>query len=123
MSRSKADPEREDRIVMEIIVDAYTAEEQAMGWYYYLEDNLDFPFPAVWNSSEVKVVEMSPEEDCEREMFVEVLFREGDLEDLFSVRLSDLKIGEVDAKTAEALADWNYWLGMGYDFSDEDDEM
>jgi hypothetical protein len=26
------DPEREDRIQMEIIVDAYGPEEQAMGW-------------------------------------------------------------------------------------------
>lgn len=26
--------EREERIAMEIIVDAYSPEEQAMGWYY-----------------------------------------------------------------------------------------
>src|SRR6266542_2684709 len=42
-AKSKA---REDRIVMEIIVDAYGPEEQAMGWYYYLEDKLSFPFRA-----------------------------------------------------------------------------
>jgi len=42
-AKSKA---REDRIHMEIIVDAYGPEEQAMGWYYYLEDKLDFPFRA-----------------------------------------------------------------------------
>jgi hypothetical protein len=28
---------------MEIIVDAYTPEEQAMGWYYSLEDRLTVP--------------------------------------------------------------------------------
>ena len=40
-------PEREERIEMEIVVDAYGAEERAMGWYYYLEDTLAFPFSAV----------------------------------------------------------------------------
>ncbi|MFZ5452184.1 MAG: calcium-binding protein [Thermodesulfobacteriota bacterium] len=37
---------REHRIVMEIIVDCYNQEERAMGWYYYLEDRLNFPFQA-----------------------------------------------------------------------------
>lgn len=31
---------------MEIIVDAYGPEEQALGWYYYLEGTLQFPFTA-----------------------------------------------------------------------------
>jgi hypothetical protein len=34
MKRRSRDEEREQRITMEIIVDAYTPEEQAMGWYY-----------------------------------------------------------------------------------------
>ena len=29
-----------------IIVDAYDAIEQQMGWYYYLEGTIDFPFRA-----------------------------------------------------------------------------
>ena len=36
----------EERISMEIIVDTYGSDECAMGWYCYLEDKLDFPFPA-----------------------------------------------------------------------------
>jgi hypothetical protein len=43
MSRVEYDEIREERIEMEIIVDAYNPEEQAMGWYYYLDNNLDFP--------------------------------------------------------------------------------
>ena len=35
---------REERITMEIIVDAYDSEEQAMGWYYYLDRDAEFPF-------------------------------------------------------------------------------
>jgi hypothetical protein len=46
MKRSSRDQEREQRITMEIVVDAYTPEEQAMGWYYSLEDRLHFPFAA-----------------------------------------------------------------------------
>lgn len=40
------DAAREERITMEIVVDAYGPEEQAMGWYYYLDDRMQFPFPA-----------------------------------------------------------------------------
>ena len=46
MAKPKRDPIREDRIQNEAIVDAYGPEEQAMGWYYYLEDRLRFPFQA-----------------------------------------------------------------------------
>jgi hypothetical protein len=34
MKEIERDEERENRIVSEIIVDAYGPEEQAMGWYY-----------------------------------------------------------------------------------------
>ena len=46
MAKPKRDPVREERIHEEIIVDAYGPEEQAMGWYYYLEDKIRFPFQA-----------------------------------------------------------------------------
>jgi hypothetical protein len=36
--------DREERIAMEIVVDAHGPEEQAMGWYYYLADELQFPY-------------------------------------------------------------------------------
>lgn len=37
------DEERDERIRMRIIVDTYSAEEQAMGWHAYLDDTLEFP--------------------------------------------------------------------------------
>jgi hypothetical protein len=46
MARSSSDEEREQRIAMDIIVDAYGPEEQAAGWYVYLTDHLRFPFTA-----------------------------------------------------------------------------
>jgi hypothetical protein len=46
MKKGRKDPEREDRIHSEAIVDGYGTEEQAMSWYYYLESKLHFPFQA-----------------------------------------------------------------------------
>src|SRR5918997_1021239 len=40
------DEVREERIDMEIVVDAYNADERAMGWYSHLTDTLDVPFGA-----------------------------------------------------------------------------
>ena len=40
------DAVREERILMEDVVDAYGTEERAMGWYYYLADKILFPFVA-----------------------------------------------------------------------------
>jgi hypothetical protein len=46
MNKPKKDPVREDRIHNEAIADANGPEEQVMGWYYYLEDKIRFPFQA-----------------------------------------------------------------------------
>ncbi len=35
MSRVEKDESREERILMEVVVDAHDEEERAMGWYYY----------------------------------------------------------------------------------------
>lgn len=126
MPKFEIDESREDRIVNEIIVDAYTEEEQALGWYYYLESKLSFPFKAKWKSegrkstptegAEVEVLEMSSEEDCTEDMFVEVIYREGKTKDVFSIPLSDIEPIAGDSATTEAIADWNYWVNKGYQF-------
>ena len=46
VKKPKKDPIREDRIHDQAIVDAYGPEEQAMSWYYYLDDKIRFPFQA-----------------------------------------------------------------------------
>ena len=46
MSKVEKDKDREYRIDMEVVVDAYDSEERAMGWYYYVSDDCDFPFKA-----------------------------------------------------------------------------
>ena len=80
VKRRLRDGEREERIHNEIIVDCYNAEEQALGWYYYLESALTFPFRArcvaeraispLRKGDEVEVVKMASEDECEHEMFV-----------------------------------------------------
>ena len=42
MSGTAPDKNREERIDMEVVVDAYNEDEREMGWYYYLEDKLQF---------------------------------------------------------------------------------
>src|SRR4051794_22838194 len=89
MPRPPRDEDREQRITMEVIVDAYSADEQAMGWYVYLEDNLQFPFPAKCMAQrvisplrvgdEVEITGMAPEEECGHEMFVLTPWDHGDL--------------------------------------------
>jgi len=118
-AKSKA---REDRIHMEIIVDAYGPEEQAMGWYYYLEEKLDFPFRAkciaerrispLREGDKVEVTGMAPESDCQHEMFV-LLQWEGRT---LGVPLSQLKGIGVEPETKQAIEDWHYWVQQGYEF-------
>ena len=72
------DEEIEERIEMKIIVDAYGEQERAMGWYYYMADNLTFPFKAkcikVVSTSPlsvdevVEVLGMDDAENCENDM-------------------------------------------------------
>lgn len=122
MSQVERDENREERIEMEAVVDAYGEEERAMGWYYYLDDRLHLPFQAKWTSRQrpegrdVQVIEMSPEDDCSHDMFVEVRYLEGSVGDIFSARLSEIHPIDVDEETAEAIADWHYWIGRGYEF-------
>ncbi len=122
MAKAKRDPEREERITMEIIVDAYDESERAMGWYYYLQDKLQFPFTAkciakrvispLRVKDEVEVIDMVPEEECEHEMFVIIRWeREG-----LGVPLSQLKPVAADEETVQAIEDWHYWVKQGYQF-------
>lgn len=124
MSRVGTDEAREHRIHMEIIVDCYGEDERAMGWYYYLEGKLAFPFLArciarraispLKDADEVDVLGMAPEEECEREVFVVMPWeREG-----LAVPLSQLEVihAEDDGETQEAVEDWLYWTKRGHRF-------
>ncbi|MFZ5910377.1 MAG: calcium-binding protein [Chloroflexota bacterium] len=122
MSRPEKDKVREERIIMEIVVDAYGEEERVMGWYYYLDDVVTFPFDAeciverkaspLRKGEKVKVIEQSPMDDCMKEMFVQIEWQGREM----GVPLAQLKPIGVDPQTQEAVEDWHYWVNMGYEF-------
>jgi hypothetical protein len=122
MARLKENKAREHRIEMEAVVDAYNSEERAMGWFYYLEERLKFPFKARCTSKreisplrvgeDVDVVGMAREAECASEMSVRVRWCGSRL----AAPLSQLKPREVDVATREAVGDWHYWVARGYQF-------
>ena len=122
MSGVKEDKIREERIENEAIVDAYNEQEKAMGWYYCLENKISFPFLArcivkrtispLLVGDNVEVIGMAPEEECEHEVFV--MIRRG--KEGLAVPLSQLGVDYADDETKEAVEDWHYWVGRGYEF-------
>jgi len=122
MVRIDKDEEREERIKMEIVVDAYDRHERASGWYTYLEETIWFPFEArciekrevspLSEGETVQVVGMSSVESSESEMFVAIEWMNREL----GVPLAQLEPIDVDPDTEQAVADWHYWDGRGYTF-------
>jgi hypothetical protein len=122
MAKPKRDPVREERIHEEIIVDAYGPEEQAMGWYYYLEDKIHFPFQAkciaskvispLQSGESVEVRGLAPEDTCSGDMLVQIRWQDRTV----AVPLSRLTAIDPDEATREAIKDWHYWVAQEYTF-------
>ncbi len=119
-------PERnkdwEHHLSMDIMPDANGPDEQVMGWYYYLEEKLHFPFQARCVAARrksplkvgevVEVLSMPGEDECEHAMFVTVRWQGQDL----VAPLDQLEGIDVDADTQEGISDWHYWVEQGYEF-------
>ena len=122
MAKTRIDPIRENRIHDEARVDAYGPEEQAMGWYYYLESRLRFPFQAkcisvslaspLENGETVEVRRMAPEDACPGGMLVLIRWQGRNM----ALPLSQLSAVGADEATLEAIGDWHYWVAQGYCF-------
>jgi hypothetical protein len=120
MDRIEKDPEREERIEMEAIVDAYGSEEQAMGWYYYLQDKIAFPFQGrcivetrispLKKGETTQVIALAPEEDCMCTMSVIVEWHGREM----GIKLEQIEAVEIDDESEEAISDWHYWINRGY---------
>ena len=85
-----------------------------MGWYYYMEDKLNFPFFATTEIEKrngekeikkVEVLKLTCKEEFGDDMTVGVAFDEY----LHSVPLLSLKNIEADEESLEAVGDWRYW--------------
>ncbi|MBM9521242.1 calcium-binding protein [Desulforhopalus vacuolatus] len=122
MAKIEKDDDREYRIDMKVVVDAYNSEERAMGWYYYVSDECEFPFKARCTeirrkspldlNDEVEVLEISPAEECEREIFIDIKWNNRKL----AVPLSQIEGLDIDDKTREVIDDWHYWVKRRYAF-------
>ena len=122
MSRIEKDEAREQRIIYEIVVDAYDYEERAMGWYYYLEEALGTGFQAICcNEREisplavgekVKVLGMASMDECHHEMFALIQWTKR----VLGVPLSQLNFLNGDDDCQQAVEDWHYWTNRGYSF-------
>ena len=122
MARAHEQSDREERILFEIVVDAYDETERAMGWYYYLQDTLKVPFTAQCKTRRstsplkvgeiVQVIGMADEDECMSEIFVLVAYEESEL----AVPLAQLECQSDDEQTCQAVADWHYWLARGYEY-------
>ena len=122
MAKRRKDPVREERIQDEAIVDAYGPEEQAMSWYYYLENKIHFPFQATCigvkptsplrKGETVDVRRLASEDICTSDMLVLIRWQGRNM----AVPLSQLTALNPDESTNEAIADWHYWVSQGYLF-------
>jgi Calcium binding len=91
-----------------------------MGWYYYLESKICFPFPAKCIATKVvsplrkgetaKVIRMAPEDNCEHDTFVLVRWQGRKM----AIPLSQLVAIDPDESTAEAIGAWPYWIAQGH---------
>ncbi len=120
MARRSKEEEREHRIHLEILADAYGPEEQAAGWYTYLAETLHFPFAAHCTAlraisplepgDEFDVVGIAAEEECQHDMFVLIRWRPHEL----AVPLMQVEGIQADEGTQQAIEDWHYWVQRGY---------
>jgi len=114
--------EIENRILMDVVVDAYDKEERAIGWFYYIAEGLEFPFQAkciakksrspLKVGQEVTVVDIASGDDCESKIFMKIKYDDDGL----SVPLEQLEIIDDKPNSKIIIEDWHYWVGRGYGF-------
>jgi len=122
MANPRRSAARERRIEMEIVVDAYDAEERALSWYYYVQERMPAAFQAKCISEHaisplrkgkiVEVIGMAPEDDCRFALFVRINWSGR----RFAVPLAQLEPLNASPDLVEAIEDWHYWVGRNYDF-------
>jgi hypothetical protein len=108
---TERDEERDERIEMETIVDAYTADEQAMGWHIYLDETMNVPFEArcieeqevspLEKGETVLVVGKPSAEPSLRQQFVTIQWMDQE----FGVPLSQLELVDASDATEQAVSD------------------
>ena len=110
------DPTRHHRILYEVIVDCYDEEEQLMGWYYYMTDNLKFPinvtvrFRLKGGTTEIKpaqIVDIDPK--SERGSAIRLGIAELGSARVQYISPEELTSADTTPENLEILNDWLYW--------------
>ena len=87
-----------------------------MGWYTYMQDELQFPFTATtmikkrngqYKKQDIDVLDLAETDDTYfgNDMMLEVAYTE----DIFIVPMTELTNIQADESTIQALEDWKYW--------------
>ena len=112
---TKKDKERQERIELEIIVDACDESEVQMGWVIQMVERTDYPFfaeaPIKKRGQEatyhrVEVVELGDVENYEGGDFSVGVDWHGTI---ISVPMLQLKNIEAAEETKNSIEDWQYW--------------
>ncbi len=108
----------EELLYNEILVDCSHEYEQNMSWYYYVQDELEFPFEATINirkrdgskiSKRIKVIDLSSDDtNFERNFNIEVAVEFDDY--LLEIALEKLDEISASEKTIEIINTWKYWI-------------
>lgn len=109
--------EIQNKIDYEIIVDCYDEYEVSMGWYYYMEETLEFPFTATaqvkkrdgsLEKREVIITGLASDEEGFLSRDFNLEMENGEL--LVSIAYSKLSQIKASTPTLEAFQIWNYWV-------------
>ena len=113
----KQDAERQYRINYEIIVDCYGEAEENMGWYYYFEDNLEFPIEAIIKLHKqdgkaegvpIRIISIASKEEAEPRLGY--VLPGSDY--IHTIGIEDIVKVITNETNLQALNDWRYWKGM-----------
>jgi hypothetical protein len=129
MTKPEEDEAREERIIMEIIVDTYGPDERAAGWYCYLDDVISYASDAIEArcireraisplqvGDDVEILRMAPQKECACDMFVMIRWGLPNGERGLGVPLSQLEVTHAGEDVRQAVEDWHYWVDRGYEF-------
>ena len=122
MTPPEKEEDRESRILNEAVVDAHDEEERAIGWYYYLEERMAFPFSGQCRQTvstsplklgeKIEILALADVDVCDHDMYVTVPWGARSLD----VPLRQIEPIDTDDDTEEAIGDWHYWISRGYRF-------
>lgn len=99
-------------------MDCYDEIEVSMGWYYFMEETLEFPFKATvplkkrdgsTEMKEVKITGLASDEEGFTGKDFNFQMENGEY--LQTIAYSKLSNVKASPETLEAFKIWNYWLG------------